>query len=158
MYAKSARGTQQVSKVQKESDHSPLLVVGAIVEIYKGGNFQGIVLIDRAHPPVGKALPGGKIEIGETVEQAVRREIREEVGLDLQGLEQFHAYSDPAYAVEIVHLARAYQEPTAGDDAGAAKVFKLDEIPWNELAFYHARVLRDYISYRKGFYWHKTIR
>ncbi len=38
-----------------------------------------IVLIDRGKAPFGKAIPGGKIEYGESVENAIRREMREDV-------------------------------------------------------------------------------
>ncbi len=128
----------------------PILTTTAIIEIYENDEFKGIVLIERGKPPFGKAIPGGKVEYGETVENAVRREMLEEVNLSLEELRQFHVYSDPArdfrhHSVEVAHTAKAFQLPTAGDDAAKAFVVKLEDIPWSELAFDHAQVLRDYI-------------
>ncbi|MBS0652255.1 MAG: NUDIX hydrolase [Verrucomicrobia bacterium] len=133
----------------------PILTTTAIIEIHEGGDFKGIVLIERGKAPFGKAIPGGKVEYGETVENAVRREMKEEVNLDLTDLRQFHVYSDPTrdfrhHSVEVAHLAVAYQFPTAGDDAAKAFVVKLEDIPWDELAFDHAQVLKDYLEYRSG--------
>ncbi len=133
----------------------PILTTTAIIEIHKEGQFLGIVLIERGKEPFGKAIPGGKVEYGETVENAVRREMKEEVNLELADLKQFHVYSDPArdfrhHSVEVAHTAKAYQLPTAGDDAAKAFVVKLEDIPWKELAFDHAQVLSDYIEWRNG--------
>jgi 8-oxo-dGTP diphosphatase len=133
----------------------PILTTTAIIEIYEAGQFKGIVLIERGKAPFGKAIPGGKVEYGETVENAVRREMLEEVNLSLNDLRQFHVYSDPArdfrhHSVEVAHVAKAFQEPKAGDDAAKAFIVKLEDIPWTELAFDHAQVLKDYIDWRNG--------
>jgi 8-oxo-dGTP diphosphatase len=133
----------------------PILTTTAIIEIHDGGQFQGIVLIERGKAPWGKAIPGGKVEYGETVENAVRREMMEEVNLPLDDLKQFHVYSDPTrdfrhHSVEVAHTAKAFLQPVAGDDAAKAFVVKLEDIPWNELAFDHALVLKDYIEWRNG--------
>lgn len=123
--------------------------------MYKAGEFEGIVLIERGKAPFGKALPGGKVEYGETVEEAVRREMMEEVGLSLEELKQFHVYSDPTrdfrhHSVEVTHYAKAFNLPIAGDDAAKAFVVALEEIPWDELAFDHAKILGDYLKWREN--------
>ncbi len=133
----------------------PILTTTAIIEIYEGPEFKGIVLIERGKAPWGKAIPGGKVEYGETVETAVRREMMEEVNLELQDLKQFHVYSDPQrdfrhHSVEVTHLAKATSQPSAGDDAAKAFIVRLEDIPWSELAFDHAQILRDYLDYRNG--------
>jgi 8-oxo-dGTP diphosphatase len=133
----------------------PILTTTAIIEIYDHGLFKGIVLIERGKAPFGKAIPGGKVEYGETVENAIRREMMEEVNLDLHDLKQFHVYSDPNrdfrhHSVEVTHLAIAFQEPSAGDDAAKAFIVKLEDIPWSELAFDHAQILKDYLDYKNG--------
>ncbi len=133
----------------------PVLTTTAIIEIYERGYFQGIVLIERGKAPFGKAIPGGKVEYGESVEHAIRREMLEEVNLELHDLRQFHVYSNPArdfrhHSVEITHLAKAFSLPAAGDDAAAAFVVKLENIPWQELAFDHAQILYDYLEWRNG--------
>lgn len=133
----------------------PILTTTAIIEVYEHDIFKGIVLIERGKAPFGKAIPGGKVEYGETVENAVRREMKEEVNLELQDLKQFHVYSEPSrdfrhHSVEVTHVAKAYTLPSAGDDAAKAFVVKVEEIPWNELAFDHAQILRDYLDYKNG--------
>lgn len=139
----------------KQAHRPPILTTTAIIEIHEGGEFKGIVLIERGKAPFGKAIPGGKVEYGETVENAVRREMKEEVDLDLSDVRQFHVYSDPSrdfrhHSVEVAHLAKAYQNPCAGDDAAKAFVVPLKDIPWSELAFDHAQVLRDYLEWKNG--------
>ena len=54
----------------------------------------GIVIIERSNPPFGWALPGGFVDYGESLEEAVKREAKEETGLDVFELKQFHTYSE----------------------------------------------------------------
>ena len=112
----------------------------------------GIVLIRRRNPPPGWALPGGFIDYGESAEQAVVREAREETGLDIKLLELFHVYSDPRrdprqHTLAVVFIARAAGTPRAGDDASAVAVVREGEMP-SPLAFDHARILSEYFTYR----------
>lgn len=139
----------------KVAHKPPILTTTAIIEVHDNGIFKGIVLIERGKAPFGKAIPGGKVEYGETVENAVRREMMEEVNLELHDLKQFHVYSDPSrdfrhHSVEVTHLAIAFKEPAAGDDAATAFIVKLEDIPWKELAFDHAQILKDYLDYKNG--------
>ena len=146
---------QMSNQLEKSSHKPPILTTTAIIEVYEGDEFKGIVLIERGKAPFGKAIPGGKVEYGETVECAVRREMQEEVNLELYDLKQFHVYSDPSrdfrhHSVEVTHIAKAFQAPTAGDDAAKAFLVKLEDIPWSELAFDHALILKDYINWKSG--------
>lgn len=139
----------------KSNYRPPILTTTAIIEVYDQGKFKGIVLIERGKAPFGKALPGGKVEYGETVENAVRREMMEEVSLELQDLKQFHVYSEPTrdfrhHSVEVTHIAKAFSLPVAGDDAAQAFVVEIGDIPWNELVFDHAQILHDYLDYKNG--------
>ena len=113
----------------------------------------GIVLVRRKHPPPGWALPGGFIEAGESAATAARRELREETGLDVQLVEQYHVYSDPGRdprgpTLSVVFIGRASGTPVGADDAAEARVFPLDELP-APLAFDHALILADYRRYRR---------
>jgi len=108
-----------------------------------------VLLIHRRNPPHGWALPGGFVEYGETVEDAVRREMKEETGLELQDLRQFRVYSDPArdprgHVVSVVFTARGVGKPEAGDDADRYRLIDLNAIPEADVVFDHAQILRDF--------------
>ncbi len=127
---------------------SPFLTVDAIIEI-EGG----IVIIKRSNPPLGWALPGGFVDYGESLEEAVVREAKEETGLDITGVRQFHTYSDPDrdprfHTVGTVFIARASGKPQAGDDAAGLQVVKLSQIKAREFVFDHKKIIQDYISFR----------
>ncbi len=144
-----------VEQTAKPIHKPPILTTTAIIEVHEKGQFMGIVLIEQGKAPFGKAIPGGKVEYGETVENAIRREMMEEVNLSLNDLRQFHVYSDPSrdfrhHSVEVTHIATAEQPPIAGDDAAQAFVVKLENIPWRELAFDHEQILKDYIEWKNG--------
>src|SRR6187399_3003309 len=103
-----------------EKLRNPLLTVDIIIEI--DGK---IVLIERKNPPHGWALPGGFIDYGESAEDAAVREAKEETRLDVELIEQFHVYSDPArdprqHTISTVFIARAEGKPEGGDDAKRA--------------------------------------
>lgn len=107
-----------------------------------------IVLIERANDPVGWALPGGFVDYGETIEQAARREIAEETGLQLSKLRQFRVYSEPArdprqHNISVVFTAEGQGALRAGDDAAKARLFRLEDLP-EPLCFDHSQILSDY--------------
>jgi len=156
-YAKCSHPHHQNSSHHKKNDsyRPPVLSAGTIIEIFNGnGDLEGIVLVERGNKPFGKALPGGMVEYGETVEHAVRREMKKETNLDIYELRQFHVYSEPSrdprhHTVEVAHLAKAYEKPKGGGGATSAFVVPLADIPWDDLTFDHAQILKDYVSYRE---------
>ncbi len=124
---------------------TPLLTVDAIIELP-----EGIVLIKRKNPPPGWAFPGGFVDYGETLEDAVIREAREETGLDITLVRQFHTYSSPErdsrhHTVSTIFIATASGTPVAADDAKEAGVFTRDTLP-EDIAFDHREILDDYFS------------
>lgn len=127
----------------------PFVTVDACIDI--AGR---LVLIRRKFEPVGWALPGGFVDPGEDLATACRREAREETGLDIELVTQLWTYSDPRrdkrkHTISTVFAARAGAEPKGGDDAEHAQLFAEDELPWSELVFDHAEILRDYLAWKK---------
>jgi len=107
-------------------------------------------LIKRRNPPSGWALPGGFVDYGETLEAAALREAREETGLDIENMRQFHAYSDPSrdlrrHTISMVFVGFSCGKLLAGDDAAAAAEFDSASLP-EEIAFDHRSILDDYFT------------
>ncbi|MCX5697073.1 MAG: NUDIX hydrolase [Candidatus Omnitrophica bacterium] len=135
----------------------PFITVDIIIEIPTSpdGRNGGVVVIKRSNPPFGWALPGGFVDYGESLERAAQREAKEETGLDVLGLEQFHTYSKPGrdprfHTVSTVFLAKAEGKPRAGDDAAELEIVKLTEIDKINLAFDHRDILKHYSQYKNG--------
>lgn len=135
---------------------TPLLTVDIIIEMHDQPN-RPIVLIERKYQPYGWAIPGGFVDVGETVSTAAVREALEETCLEVTLDVLLGCYSDPSrddrgHTVSLVYIAHASGEPRAADDA--ANVLLLN--PCNEvelakvpLAFDHERILADYCCYRQ---------
>ena len=111
---------------------------------------QQVLLIKRAKPPFAGCwvLPGGFVDIDEDLEDAARRELAEETGLQAGDLVQLQTFGRPdrdprERVITVVFLgvpgAADNIEPRAGDDAAEARWFNLDALP--ELAFDHAEIL-----------------
>jgi 8-oxo-dGTP diphosphatase len=123
---------------------TPLLTTDCVIFNDQGA----VLLIRRKHPPFAGsyALPGGFVEIGETVEAACIREVREETGLTIREPKLIGAYSRPgrdprghtvsvAFTVKLTKAA----EPQAGSDAASASWI----VDWQKitLAFDHAEII-----------------
>ena len=107
-----------------------------------------ILLIQRKNPPFEEmwALPGGFVDMDETLEHAAKRELEEETGISGVKLEQFYVFDtidrDPrcrTISVVLTGLLNSELSIKAGDDAGEAKWFKVDELP--NLAFDHSEII-----------------
>lgn len=110
---------------------------------------QDVVLIERKNQPHGWALPGGFVDYGESYEAAAVREAKEETGLDITLIRQFHTYSHPdrdqrQHTASTVFIATAVGTPRGSDDALQAQIFNRDKLP--ELVFDHALILEDYFN------------
>jgi len=126
---------------------SPSLTVDGIVILE-----DKLVLIKRARPPFEGmyALPGGFVEYGETVEEAVVREVREETGLGttIKGLVGVYSDSDRdprGHTISVVFELEVIDgELKGGDDAASAELFMLDNLP--KLAFDHEKIIHDLVN------------
>ena len=127
---------------------NPLPTADVIVEVG-----DRIVLVRRKHPPHGWAIPGGFVEVGETVETAAVREALEETGFSVTLTALLGVYSDPArdprhHTISKVYVGRAEGTPAGGDDAAEACLYAEGDLP-SPIAFDHARILADYFRYKK---------
>ncbi len=128
---------------------TPLIAVDGILKF--GGDENKIVLIKRKNYPKGLALPGGFVEIGEKVEDALKREIKEETNLEIKNAKLFGVYSDPKrdprfHVVSCVFVCEGYGTPKGGDDAADVIVLPVNDIQFEKLAFDHKKILKDYIK------------
>ncbi len=129
----------------KQHKRPALTVDGVLVEDEK------ILLIKRGNTPYRGmyALPGGFVDYGERVEDAVIREMEEETGLKTGISRLLGVYSDPSrdprgHTVSVVFVLNfKYGSLSAGDDAAEASWFPLDDLP--ELAFDHAAIVDDFL-------------
>ncbi|MDD5492239.1 MAG: NUDIX hydrolase [bacterium] len=127
---------------------SPFATVDTIIDI--DGS---IVLIKRANPPYGWAIPGGFVDYGESLEEAAQREALEETSLKVINLKQFHTYSDPKrdprfHTISTVFTAAASGTPKADSDAAEVKLFLENTLP-EHMAFDHRQILDDYFKSKK---------
>lgn len=124
---------------------TPLLTVDCVVVDAHGR----VLLIRRKNAPYAGtyALPGGFVDVGETVEAACRRELMEETGVKAGRLRLVGVYSDPSrdprgHTASVVFATRVRSaKAVAGDDA--ADVAWVKNWRKEQLAFDHAKVLRD---------------
>ncbi len=131
---------------------TPLLAADAIIELI---NIPGkpIVLIERMNEPFGWAIPGGFVDVGESVEAAAVREAKEETCLEVELSGLLGIYSNPkrdprGHTVTAIYVAQSSGTPQAADDAKSLDLFTLDRLP-SPLAFDHQMVLADYQRYRE---------
>jgi len=129
---------------------TPYLTTDGIVEIYNASEkLLGIVLIQRKNTPLGLALPGGFVDVGESVEDAVVREMKEEISIDV--------YSDPTrderfHTASVVYVCKAYGIPVGADDAKEAMIIPLEDLELNKLVFDHGKILDNYLKkYHQGY-------
>jgi ADP-ribose pyrophosphatase YjhB (NUDIX family) len=125
-----------------------------------------VLMIRRKNAPFQGclALPGGFVDEGETVEEAVRREVLEETSLEIEPIEILGVYSDPKrdprkHVMSVVFVALVVDEKNAeaGDDASGFEWIELANIEKikGEIAFDHAQILADYRRWKgsAGTFW-----
>jgi 8-oxo-dGTP diphosphatase len=135
-----------------EQFKNPTPTVDVLIEL--DGRPGTLVFIERRNDPKGFALPGGFVDEGEWIADAAIREAKEETELDVEIVELFHVYSDPArdarkHTVSTVFIGRARGTPKGGDDAARCLVCTPDELP-ARLVFDHALIVADYQEYKRS--------
>ena len=131
---------------------TPLVAADVIIELTDRSG-RPIVLIERKNPPYGWAIPGGFVDVGETVEAAAVREALEETGLQVKLKALLGCYSDPrrdprGHTASLVYVGEAAGDPQAADDAAFVDVFLPEEIGV-ALAFDHRKIIDDYLRFRQ---------
>jgi 8-oxo-dGTP diphosphatase len=127
----------------------PALTVDIVIFTLRDSRLQ-VLLIQRLNEPYAGswALPGGFVEMDESLEDAASRELKEETGITQAYLEQLYTYGDPqrdprGRVVSIAYYALipadAPVRTEGGSDAGQARWFPVDELP--ELAFDHNEIV-----------------
>lgn len=132
-------------KNKKFDPKTPLLTVDCVV-IDDDGR---LLLIRRKNPPFeGQyALPGGFVDVGETVEAAAKRELMEETGVKASKLRLVGVYSDPerdsrGHTCSVAFLVKVKRpKAVAGDDA--AEVTWISNWRREKLAFDHRKIVAD---------------
>lgn len=132
---------------------TPFLTVDGIVCLEDGR----VVLIERKSPPLGRALPGGFVDRGETIQDALVREMREEISLAVTIRHLQGVYSAPGrdarfHTVSCVFVCDAVGHPVAADDAKAVHILTPSELGRVSFVFDHARIIDDFLAGRRGIY------
>lgn len=128
----------------------PAVTVDIIIFTLRESKLQ-VLLVQRAQPPYKNAwaLPGGFVQLDESLEEAAARELDEETGVQEAYLEQLYTYGEPdrdprgrvitiAYYALLPRDAPIRQE--GGSDARKARLIPINELP--ELAFDHAEIIQ----------------
>ena len=128
--------------------YNPKPVAAAILTDDQGH----VWLLRRAFDPGGGrwTFPGGFVDLGESVEDAARRETREEMEIDaeLDGLLGVYSRADERIVL-VVFTGRAIGMPSTTEEATEVRAFARDGIPWDELAFWSTRAaLTDFLNGR----------
>ncbi|KPV60226.1 ADP-ribose pyrophosphatase [Paenibacillus sp. A3] len=127
-----------ISSIRKKIGHERLIVIAAGVFIYKDGK----VLLQKRRDNHCWAMHGGGVEIGETVEEAAKRELWEETGLIANNLELLGVFSgedrlytypngDEVYSIGIVYVCRDFSGDflSQTNETTELKWFTIDELP-----------------------------
>jgi 8-oxo-dGTP diphosphatase len=131
---------------------TPLLTADVIIEMPLIDD-KPVILIERRYEPYGWAIPGGFVEVGETIATAARREALEETCLEVELDILLGIYSSPdrdfrGHTACSVFVGSATGKPVAADDAKDIALFDQFNIDV-ELAFDHRQILDDYCKYRR---------
>ena len=137
--------------MKEQNYRNPIPAVDAIIQ-----SDSEILLVKRKHAPFKGylALPGGFVNEGESVEEAAKREIKEETSLDIDLVDILGVYSDPnrdprGHIMSTVFIGKISHdnekiEALAQDDAAEVAWIALEEVDSTNLAFDHNKIISNY--------------
>jgi ADP-ribose pyrophosphatase YjhB (NUDIX family) len=129
----------------------PKVAVDAIIEM----DGRNIILIKRKFPPLGYAFPGGFVDYGESLEDAVKREVKEETNLDFEIKGSIYPRSDPerdprGHIISIPFFGIGTGIPQAKDDAKEIVIVDKTRVMIDyDLAFDHQEIFLSYVFHSK---------
>ena len=142
---------------------NPIPTVDAIIQ-----KSNSILLVKRSKDPYKNqfALPGGFVNEGETIEEAIKREVYEETSLEVHPIDILGVYSDPkrdprGHIMTVVFIVLIIRgNPSAGDDAKEISWIPIEKISDIKIAFDHKLIIHDYLRWKKegGTYWTQKLR
>ncbi|MCM3720081.1 NUDIX hydrolase [Fictibacillus phosphorivorans] len=140
--------------LRKHVGNAPLILPGSVVIIE---NEKGEILLQHRKDG-GWGLPGGLMELGESFEETAIREVKEETGLDIDGLTQLHVYSgadqylkvangDEFYCVTAVYTAKEVKGTILIDEEESYdfRYFPASKLPKGILDN-HKKYINDYLN------------
>ncbi len=146
-----------IANIRKKIGHDRLLIAGTGVIIYKNGK----ILLQNRRDTLYWGLHGGCVEIGETVEDAAKRELQEETGLIANTLELFNVFSgedmlytypngDEVYVVTVIYICQNFSGELLAEtnETVALKWFDLDDIP-KEISLLDKKPIQAFLEYIK---------
>ena len=142
---------------------NPIPTVDAIIQ-----NSSSILFVKRKKDPFKNqyALPGGFVNEGETIEEAIKREVYEETSLEVHPIDILGVYSDPkrdprGHMMTVVFIVLVIKgNPIAGDDADKTEWIPLEKLNDINIAFDHKLIINDYLRWKSegGTFWTHKIR
>jgi len=132
------------------------ITVDAVIFKKIGISSELLLIKRKANPFKDKwALPGGFLEVTESLKEGAKRELKEETGVEIKDLEQIRTYGDVnrdprGRTISVAYIGFLEKEVVikAGDDAKEAAWFNIDKLP--ELAFDHSKIIKDAKKYLSG--------